>query len=213
MLKQEWTCALRLVHLLGGLRAVNLPQDDEVHLYASIPPDHDNILHSFKIAEYGQLFVALHSLGLYPLGTTFVSDPLQQEGIYPPTERHFYRSPRHPGPWAVWDAIQTWSQIAHQSASNDTNIPLMDLARRISFELYACSAKWFELSDAYGEVLSGQVKIKEHRAGQRFDTLNSLAVYVAIHSLLFEVSTLRDYLAEFVAQQRACQGLAEQPLH
>jgi hypothetical protein len=107
--------------------------------------------------------------------------------------------------------MQTWSQIAHHSAKGDANIRLMDLARRISFELYACSAKWFELSHAYSAVLNGQVKIKELRAGQRFDTMHSLSVYLAIHSLLSEMSSLRDYLAEFVAQHLLTSDLPDNP--
>ena len=211
MIKQEWTVALRVVHLLGGLYAVNPPQEDEVHLSASSPPDYDNILCSFTIPAYDQLFFSLHSLGLKPLGTMFVSDKRQQEGIYPPTERHYYCSSRHQGPWVVWDAMQTWGQIARHSAEGDANIPLMDLARRISFELYACSAKWFELSHAYGDVLNGQVRIKELHAGQRFETMNSLSVYLAIHSLLSEISSLRDYLAEFAAQHLLTDDLPGNP--
>ena len=76
----------------------------------------------------------------------------------------------------------------------------MDLARRISFELHACSAKWFDLSHAYGAVLSGQIKSKAFRASQPFDDMNCSSVYLAIHSILSEMSSLRDYLAEFVAQ-------------
>lgn len=76
----------------------------------------------------------------------------------------------------------------------------MDLARRISFELYACSAKWFDLSHSYTTVLSGQLKSNEFRANDRFKDLNCISIYLAIHSLLSEMSSLRDYLAEFIAQ-------------
>lgn len=182
-----------------------------MHLYASSPADNDNVLCTFKIPTYGALFPALESLGLQPLGTIFVTDKRQQEGIYPPDSRHYYRSPQHDGPWAVWHAAQTWSQIAHHAGKDDTNILPMDLARRISFELYACSAKWFDLSHAYGTVLSGQIKSGEFNPGKRFTTMNDFALYLAIHSVLSETSSLRDYLAEFVAQHVLSSELAGNP--
>lgn len=211
MAKQQWPYAWRIVHLLGGLYAINPPQDDEVRLYASSPADDDNILCAFKIPAYEALFKWLQKLGLQALGTVFVTDERQQEGIYPPEARHYYRSPQRNDPWAVWAAAQTWNQIAHHAATNDANILLMDLARRISFELYACSAKWFDLSHAYGTVLSGQIKSGELRASQRFDNMNAFSLHLAIHSVLSETSSLRDYLAEFVAQHVLASELPGNP--
>jgi hypothetical protein len=190
---------LRVVHLSGGLYAINPPQDDEVHLYASSPADADNVLYSFKIPAYPSLFTGLRQLGLEPLGVVLLDDARQQEGIRQPHTRHHFRS-SHNNPWVAWDALQTWKQIAFHAATDDTDIPLMDLARRISFELRACSDKWFDLSHAYGAVLSGQVKSGSFKAGRGFVDANSFSVYLAVHSLLSEMSSLRDYLAEFVAQ-------------
>jgi hypothetical protein len=205
----EWPCALRVVHLLGGLYAVNRPQDDEVQLYASA--DHGSVLCAFKIPVYGALFQGLEKFGLRPLGTIILNDARQQEGIYPPDARHYYRCPDYEGPWAAWDAAQKWSQIAHYAAKCDADIPLMDLARRISFELNACSAKWFDLFHAYEAVLNGLIRSGEFRAGQRFNDMNCFAVYLAIHSLLSEMTSLRDYLAEFVAQHVLASQLADTP--
>jgi hypothetical protein len=74
----------------------------------------------------------------------------------------------------------------------------MDVCSRINFEVKACNLRLRQLSEAYKvEVWS------LHETGRfsigKIDTLNSFSLSLETHDLLRELCTLRDYLAEFIA--------------
>ena len=74
----------------------------------------------------------------------------------------------------------------------------MDIFSRIAFEMRACSLRLRQLSEAYNVELWSLCEQQQFFSG-KIETLNSFSIYLETHDLLRELCTLRDYLAEFVA--------------
>lgn len=191
---EEWP-ALSVVHLDGGLYAVSQADMLTVTIFGGAEK---NAAHIFQIRSYQDLYGDLYKLGVLPLGVVFYYHQKQVDGIDPPTSRHVFNL-KGRGLSPAEAAAHTWSQIGHAAFSRK-DIPLMDLCHRITFELRACVTKWFDIASAYSRTLSGLIREGIFRDGQRFDNGNCFFIHLGIHSLFAELATLRDYLAEVIAQ-------------
>jgi hypothetical protein len=97
----------------------------------------------------------------------------------------------------IINAKNNWSGLAH-AAFKAEKIELMDICSRIAFEVEACNSRLRRLSEAYNIELWSLCEQQQFSPG-KIETLNSFSIYLETHSLLRELCTLRDYLAEFVA--------------
>jgi hypothetical protein len=189
MTSNQWYDVHRTAHLLGGLRAVNQAGPE-----VTIPINSRKHI-SFSIPQYHALSPILSSAGLSVIGIDYYEMNEQIQGYYPPTWKAF--NSKEENDRASLLAEDTWHEIAN-AAFDKKNMELMDICSRISFETKACNQKLRKLSDAYNTELWALCNGQEFSPG-RVETLNSFSIYLETHSLLRELCTLRDYLAEFVA--------------
>ena len=189
--KQEWPIALRLVWLSGGLVAVNEPGERNVLIKSNVM---GRTFAVFEINTYPSLFSALKSLGFLIIGTTFVTDGKQLEGLRAPEFRAAGAIEGCP----VWDARQQWRQIVFASGRNQ-EVRLMDVASRISAGLQYSEMRLCDLAMSYSGQLHSGVHTGETKPYQAFKDTNSPTVYKNIHALFWEMAVLRDVLSEFIA--------------
>ena len=190
MVEQQWYDVVREVHLVGGLRAINNPGPDVI-----IPLDSKSSRPTFSIDTYHDLPWALRSLGLDVIGTEYYETPEQVKGYYPSTWYPFDADKENAN--AAFRAEETWPKLAN-AAFQIGNTELMDVCSRIAFEVKACNKRLRQLSEAYNVELWSLCEQQKFSPG-RVETLNSFSIYLEAHDLLRELCTLRDYLAEFVA--------------
>ena len=189
--KQEWPIALRLVWLTGGLVAVNEPEETQVQIKSNVM---GRTFAAFKISAYPSLFSTLKSLGFQIIGTTFVTDEKQLEGLRAPE----FRVAAATGGWPTWDARQRWRQILFASGRR-RELRLMDLASRISAGLQYSEMRLYDLAVSYSQQLHSHLHTGEAKPYQAFKDSNSPSVYKDIHGLFWDMAVLRDVLAEFIA--------------
>ena len=189
--KQEWPFSLRLVWLTGGLVALNEPEDRNVHVRSHVL---GRTFFSFSIASYPSLFAALKSLGFLIIGTTFVTDEKQLQGLRAPE----FRAAGLRGGWSTWDACQHWRQIMF-AASGQREMRLIDVASRIAAGLQHSEMRLYDLALSYSGQLHSHLSRDEPKLYQAFKDTNGPAVYKDIHALFWEMAVLRDVLAEFIA--------------
>ncbi len=188
---QEWPPVLRLVWLTGGVVAVNEPAQAEVCIKSNVA---GRTFATLTIKTYAEIFSALRSLGFRIVGTTFVTNAQQLEGLQAPE----FRAAGLSGGWPVWDVTQQWKQIAFAS-SRQGQSRLMDVAVRISAALRYNEMRLHDLGDSYGRQLHSRVQAGEPETYVRFKDTFSSTVYKDIHSMFWEMAVLRDVLAEFIA--------------
>jgi hypothetical protein len=189
--QQEWPAVLRLVWLTGGVVAVNEPAQAEVCIKSSIA---GRTFATLTIQTYAELFSALRSLGCRIVGTTFVTNAQQLEGL----QALEFRAAGLSGGWPVWDGTQQWKQVAFASSRKGQS-RLMDVAARVSAALRYSELRLHDLSNSYGRQLHCRVHTGELEAYVRFKDTFSSTVYKDIHSMFWEMAVLRDVLAEFIA--------------
>jgi hypothetical protein len=189
--KQEWPIALRLVWLTGGLVAVNEPGETQVQIKSSVM---GRTFAAFKISAYPSLFPTLKSLGFQIIGTTFVTDGKQLEGLRAPE----FRVAAATGGWPTWEAWQRWREILFASGRR-RELRLMDVASRISAGLEYSEMRLYDLAMSYSGQLHSHLHTGDAKSYQAFKDTNSPSVYKDIHALFWEMAVLRDVLAEFIA--------------
>jgi len=190
-LEQKWPIALRMVWLTGGLVAINEAGQTGVQIKSN---PLGRTFGTFSLNTYAELFSRLRSLGLRIIGTTFVTDPKQLDGLRAPE----FRAAGLDGGWPVWDAKRLWRQIAHTSSRNG-NHGLLDVAARIAAALHYSQMRLHDLTMSYSSQLHSSLHNREPEAYRAFKDTNSAAVYKDIHSLFWEMAVLRDVLSEFIA--------------
>ena len=189
-INDAWPSALRLVWLTGGLVAVSEPQDREVRIMTYV---NGRTIAAFQLKTYGSLFGALRLLGFLIIGSTFVTDPEQTQGLRAPEFRA-----NGTGGWPVWNALQSWGQIASAAARKD-EMRLMDVASRIATGLEYSEMRLYDLAMSYSAQLHSHLKSDEPKPYQAFKDTMSPSVYKDIHALFWEMAVLRDAIAEFIA--------------
>jgi hypothetical protein len=197
--QEEWPAVLRLVWLTGGLVAVSEPAEAEVSIKSNVA---GRTFAKLTIATYTEMFSVLRSLGFRIVGTTFVTNAQELEGLQAPE----FRAAGLNGGWPVWGATQRWKQIAFASSQKGQS-RLMDVAARISAALRYSELCLHDLANAYSRQLRSRVQTKEPEPYVRFKDTFSSSVYKDIHSMFWEMAVLRDVLAEFIAV--FCLGRSE----
>lgn len=187
---EMWPQAYRLAHLGGGMRASN-PPGEKVEFFPRLP----NTPRGFSLAQYSHLHASLVQGGLTMIGVDFMTYPDQALGIRPCDWLPFWPTSGH----ISADAEALWSQLAMGAHKKD-NYELVDICRRILFQIRASSRRLHDISDAYHQELRGRIREDEFKDGQLFESMNSFMISISTHSFLAEMATLRDYLAEFIAK-------------
>jgi hypothetical protein len=137
----EWPVSLRLVWLAGGLVAVNEPQSQDVEIKSSVI---GQTLVAFKVNTYPSLFGAIKALGFRIVGTTFITDEKQFEGLRPPE----FRAAGLQGGWDTNASWHSWRQIAF-SANTQSDLLLLDVASRIAAGLKYSEMRLCDLAASY----------------------------------------------------------------
>ncbi len=153
------------------------------------------IISSLRIPTYASLIAILRQQGYSIVGVTFIESKDEADGLRPSQFRALSDSQE----WLAWDMHQQWSQIAHASGKRD-NMPMMDVASRISSGLSYSEMRLYDLVEAYSIQLCGLSHANTSLEYRRFKDTNSFAVYKAIHALFWEMAVLRDTLTEFAAK-------------
>jgi hypothetical protein len=180
------------VHLIGGCRAINNPGP----LVDLTPNTLDAKCARFELKSYGTIYWQLKSYGLGIIGVDFYSHALEVQGLIPPDWRAYHRQKQKS--WPSFEAIQIWGTIRNAAFQNKNGI-LWDLASRIAYQLYACTWRLRETSEAYSNQLNALVRQSEFEVGAQFMDGFTILVYLALQAFLVDACILRDYLAEFVA--------------
>jgi len=199
MAESQWYNVNRMVHLMGGLRAIN-----EAGSKVTIPIGGNNFAPPLFIAQYHALHRDLISLGLKIVGVDYYESSQQLRGYHPPTWYPFHEN--QPDKNCSINAEHTWNGLAY-AAYKAENIELMDICSRITFEIKACNLRLRQLSEAYNTELWSLCEQQQFYPG-KIETLNSFSIYLETHDLLRELCTLRDYSVSKVSQL-----LVKIPLH
>lgn len=190
MNSNQWNEAVRIAHLIGGLRAFNKPGPD-----VEFSPRLSQSPKGYSLAKYGDLHGSLENGGLKIIGIEFFTHQHQIKGHMPSDWRPYHWCDGHdPAP----QALTLWSQLTTGGHEED-NFEFADLCGRIHFQIQACTWRLFDISQAYNRELEACVAGKDFCDGTRFETMNSLFIYLGVHSFFSEAATLRDYLAEFIS--------------
>jgi hypothetical protein len=187
----EWR-ASRVVHLHGGLRAVN-DRSPAVHLSprraTKCAPK------VLALSTYGVLFSELSQEGFDVLGCDFVSRADQLLRREPPQWLMFGGSKA----WVIRTEHDAWSGIAH-AAAKDRDPALGDLARRIQHHFRVCEWRLWQLSDAYHDLLIANLVREPLEYGKWQLDEWSWRIYAGLESFFTDACILRDRFAEFASQ-------------
>lgn len=192
MTTDKWHNVCRIVHLQGGIRAINNPGSEII----IIPGPDNNPNKKFNISRYPELIASLAKQGLLVIGVDFYEMANQIKGHLPPTFRSVHM--RQASGYPAWEAEDVWSCLANAGFEKG-DIEFADICRRITFEIRATNWRLRELSEAYNSELTALSEMKKFKEGTKFESRNSFFIYLSTHALLVEICTLRDYIAEFIA--------------
>lgn len=176
--------APRIVHLLGGLRAVDA-RDGQVGIQVSL----DRRLAQFAAPPYPNLYPTLSSLGLHPIGVEFVHHG-SYTGIDPPD----WQCASPSNGFQILAEQQAWQDI-RTAAYSDKNPALADFASRTKSYLSLLPIRIFQLSEAYNRTLRRAGVIKP---GRLFDNVWRPHLEAAVHAYLADAASFRDLIAEGV---------------
>lgn len=188
---ESWP-ASRIIHLLGGGRAINI-DGPTVRIEPNTVQDK---ITQFSTRGYGAIYSDLKSIGFSVVGVDFYSHVSEVKGETPPNWRVFNRT--NETSWASEETARTWKGIAH-AAFKKQNGHIWDLASRIGHQLRVCSWRIRQLSEAYHQQLMAKLQKGEFNEGRRFEDGYTWLAYLAVQSVLVDACILRDYLAEFAA--------------
>lgn len=180
--------ALRIVHLAGGLRAIDLNAEK---VWIEVTPDRR--FGSFPTPPYDQLFRILSQHSLEPIGADFLTNYAGFEGA-PPDWQLFHPSY---GYYAM-DAERAWGRVRY-AASKSGNPDLEVLASKARTYLRLLPLRLRQLSEAYNltvaRAITGRSKVE---IGHHFDNEWGSYVDAAIHAFLSDAGAFRDVLSEIV---------------
>ena len=157
----------------------------------------NNKMASFRLPTFHSLYPILHSLNLTPIGCDYFSCEMEFMGYVPPNWRPYHSD--YKKIWLSTDAFHKWSQITHRAFTEEKG-DIADLASRIRFQIEAITWRLREISESYTTELRAQVEQGKFEENKKFSTGYSFKTFLTIHSYLIDASTLRDYLAEFLAE-------------
>jgi hypothetical protein len=186
--QREPVPALRIVHLAGGLRAIDLNQDK---VWIEVTPEYR--LANFPTPPYPQLYQALQQGGFRPIGVDFLVNHAFSDGAPPDWE--VFRGGK--GVYAM-TAERAWSGVRY-AASKSGNATLETLSSKTRTYLRLVPMRLRQLSEAYNLSLAQAVsKPTAVELGNLFDNEWTRHIDAAIHAFLADAGALRDVLSETI---------------
>ena len=181
--------AMRVLHFTGGL--VSLPLEGGGWSLGPIGASEKGFRFLKPMPE-AQVHTLAHQAGTYFVGSKVVykdSGPERDECWYP-----------HIGNTGAREqSSDAWSAIAFRaSRAKDENTA--ELARYLCICMRSASQRLCEVSDLHHEQLRGAL-IRGRKPGERFSNRALHDLHLAIHSLLAELSSARDYLSRLAARR------------
>lgn len=176
----------RIVHLLGGLRAVD-NRSDRVDIQVSV----DQRLGHFPTPPYAQLYTRLIGMGLRPVGVEFIR-ARTYEGLEAPDWE--CASPNEG--FKILNERNHWSDVRH-AAIVDRAQDVVNFASSAKTYLDLVPIRILQLSEAYNRTL------RANNTSADDETLyfsNTFCPYIdaAIHAFVADAASLRDLIAEGV---------------
>lgn len=178
---------LRVVHLRGGLRAV-----DDRSGKCAIQVEYNQVFGHFQTTEYSQLYSQLIGLSLPPLGCEFVNAASYQ-GQQPPDWE--LASPENG--FLILAERNAWSNIRFAESENG-NAATADIAGRTATYLQLLSIRMLQLSRAYNDMLRCWAQNRNRKAGHLFDNLYMTYVDAAVHAFVADAASFRDLITESI---------------
>ena len=182
---------LRIVHLLGGLRAFDV-EDDVVRIGVNgltIPAE-------ITRPEYPKLYAVLEQFGVQPIGVEFISSALEMDGSIP-RQWVSWRTPKGLG--IVFEK-QHWSSVRFAEA--DVDLQKYEIAGKIGTYLRLTDLRLKQISNAYHQTLRAKLKREEGEphpeSGSMFSNVWMEEIEAAIHAYFADAAALRDAIAEAV---------------
>jgi hypothetical protein len=177
----------RIVHLLGGLRAV-----DDQSQTVSIQVARDQRFAQLPTPPYPDLYGQLLALGLRPIGVEFVNSQ-----TYRGLEAPDWECASAAEAFKIRKERNLWTEVRH-AAVTDRRLEVVDMASRAATYLDLLPLRILQLSEAYNKALRAK-----RADGQKDDTLffqNSFNRYIdaAIHGFVADAASFRDLIAESV---------------
>ncbi|WP_243836576.1 hypothetical protein [Acinetobacter haemolyticus] len=192
-MNSDWPHVRREVHLLGGVFAVNSPENkDQVFIF---PNSFANKTPLITLKSFGQLYIGLEKFGLKAIGTEFLYHTIHFDGSALPEFR--FNSSYKDTNWLHDYARQAWGEISFSSYKIQHG-HLFDLSKRIQYLINSLNNSFFGLSMSYRNQLNARVIKKELKIGQKFEDAFSQLIYDKFQIFLFNACILRDYISEFV---------------
>jgi hypothetical protein len=188
-----WPNVVRVVHLPGGISAVNGPPHNREIRFKTQTTD-GKIPH-LQITAYRDLSIALWQIGFKKvIGVDYFTDQNQIEGVFPPQWKSKITSGNNSLAFDVEQ--QRWSAIAF-NAHKEKDPLLYDIARRINTQLMTLDLSLKKLSLSYQKQLSSLTfEEKKLQCGNLYSDLNTHEVFDCFQHFLFDACILRDYLSE-----------------
>ena len=175
---------IRIVHLQGGLRAVD---DRSGQIYVQVHSKRRFI--QFEAPEYANLYATLQSLGFRVIGSEFVSN----RGFAAPD--WWFAPPE--GQFKLTHESRDWSNVRH-TASEENKPSVVDIARRCTALLELLGIRVWQMSNAYNGAYLASACDRELPDGNLFDNTYTPHIEAAIHAFLADAASLRDLICEFV---------------
>lgn len=179
--------ALRIVHLVGGLRAIDLNQDEvlvgvsETYVFARL-----------KTPPYSDLYRQLETIGFRVIGVDFLTNHDRVE-LSPPDFEAFCMGS---GFYAM-EGERAWSRVRH-AAANAKNWRVKELSGKIRTYLRLLPMRLREISEAYNSCLRQAVLMRNSvKIGHNFSNQWTVHIDAAVHAYLSDAGAFRDVLSEF----------------
>jgi hypothetical protein len=180
----------RIVHLLGGLRAI-----DDQSGSVTIQGGPDQFVGKFASTAYPELYGQIRALKLSVVGVEFLNLD-SHSGLAAPD----WQCASVGGGFGVLNERNLWSQIRY-AAGKDGRKDVFDIAARVSTYLDLLPIRIFELSRAYHRSLRSHWANHEsdpRKKGSFFQNSFQRYIDAAIHAFAADAASFRDLIAESV---------------
>jgi hypothetical protein len=174
----------RIVHLLGGLRAV----DDREQV--TIQTAADQVACQFSAPDYPQLYNQLRALNLCPIGAEFLN-LRSYRGLDAPD----WQCAAVEGGFKIRVVRNFWAGARH-AAGNDGQTDIADLAGRASTYLDLLPIRILQLSNAYNQALRSYLVERPAPDSLLFENTFRRYIDAAIHAFVADAASFRDLIAE-----------------
>jgi hypothetical protein len=179
------TLPARIVHLQGGLRAV-----DDRSGTTFVQVDESIRYLSFSSPEYPQLYGTLRGLGLEVIGVEFLTS-----GGTVVAPDWWVASPLTG--FRLEPERRAWCDVRHQGI-NDQRHDIVDASRRFTALIELLAIRLLQMSRAYNNAFRSQLSANAGSPLFMFDNTFVPHLEASIHAFLGDAANLRDFLSEFV---------------